>query len=120
MRCIRIDAGLKVQSRQKWIAKFLSMPQRQFHSAPVLRKSNPYSKRPEKLPEPAEVIPKGAPSDPDHGLYKFFRNKKAILPAVVTQNFGIVLCRQQLTLRSSMDCRRASTKVIQRSACPLV
>lgn len=120
MRCIRLEAGLKAQCRQKWTVNFFPIAQRQFHSAPIVSKSNPYSKRPEKLPEPAEVAPKGPPSDRDHGLYKFFRNKKSITPAAISQNSGIFLYQLQLTLRSSMDSRGASTKVFQRSACTLV
>ena len=60
-----------------------------FHTAPALRLPNPYSKRPETLPEPAEKAPEGPATHPDHGLYGFFRAKKSVTPPNILQNHGM-------------------------------
>ena len=62
-----------------------------FHTAPARRLPNPYSKRPETLPEPAEKAPEGPATHPNHGLYGFFRAKKSVTAPNILQNHGTPL-----------------------------
>ena len=91
-----------------------------FHSASVLRRTNPYSKRPETLPEPVAELPIQREGDPNHGLYAFFRNKTSVTSPNILENHGMDGSGIIAKNRSTVDRRRITAKVIRRLTHSLV
>ena len=69
-----------------------------FHSAAILRLPNPYSKRPDQLPEPADTPPKLPETHANHGLYGFFRDKVSVTAPHILENHGIGIWLRQFTI----------------------
>ena len=79
MRAARVRPGLLPRIQPQLLSKHPHIPQcRRFHPAPPARFPNRYSKRPAELPKPASKPPKPPPTDPKHGLWAFFRNKRSL------------------------------------------
>lgn len=89
MRLIRTRAILIHRiDRQSHIKGPVRILCRCFHSGPVLKLPNPYSKRPTEFPQPADKPPIPPKTHPEHGLYGFFRNKKSVTAPHVLENHG--------------------------------
>lgn len=99
MRPVRLEGGLASRIRQQSLLNSLSKIQYYcFHTGSILRLPNPYSKRPTEFPQPADNPPTPPTTDPNHGLYGFFRNKKSVTAPKILSEHGTPLLKWQLIL----------------------
>jgi hypothetical protein len=89
MQPIRLKTVLIPRIEPPLLSRSLTrIPRRCFHAGSPARLPNPYSKRPTELPQPADEPPEPPPTDPNHGLYRFFRNKQSLTEPSVLANHG--------------------------------
>ena len=113
MRPIRLKVGLVPRIGPKSLLSHSSKIQCYcFHTGSILRLPNPYSKRPIEFPQPADKPPTPPPTDPNHGLYGFFRNKTSVTPPKILSEHGTCTIEMTIDSRSSMDCRGTKTQVM--------
>ena len=92
MRPIRLKVALAPRIGQQLLLNPSSKTKCHcFHTGSILRLPNPYSKRPTEFPQPADKHPTPPPTDPNHGLYGFFRNKKSVTPPKILSGHGALI-----------------------------
>jgi hypothetical protein len=111
MRAARVRPGLLPQIQPQSPSNHLNPLQcRRFHSVPPVRFPNRYSKRPAELPKPASKPPKPPPTDPNHGLWAFFRNKRSLTGSNDVGSHGTLVFLMAIDfIRTTLDSRRIET-----------